>query len=112
MTSAHRNAPAAQTFYLRALRGEGVHLFEPTPRGGGVSGLVGGGSMTVTGYRRWEKIMEKWRAVDDPDVGWAGLAFRDYASRRPLVLMSAVSHARMLAMMEQALADAGRFGGR
>jgi hypothetical protein len=108
MPSAHRNAPAAQTFYLRALRSEGVHLFEPTPKGGGVSGLIGGGQMTVTGYRRWEKVMEKWRAVDDPEMGWAGLAMRDYASRRPLVLMSAVSHARLLAFAERMAADAGR----
>lgn len=108
MPLARNNQPATQTFYLRALRSENVHLFEPAPLGGGVSGLIGGGTMSVTGYRKWAKVMEKWRAVEDPPDGWAGLAIRDYASKRPLVLMSAVSHARLLAFAERMAADAGR----
>jgi hypothetical protein len=111
MASSYATAQAAQTFYLRALRGEGVTQFEPTPRGGGVSGLVGGGQMLVTGTRRWSKVFDRWTSIDDPPDGWAGLAFREYKTRRPLVMMSTVSHARMLAYMEFLAAESGRMEG-
>jgi hypothetical protein len=103
---------ATMTFFVRALRGEGVQSITPSAGGGWASDLIGGGTVRVTRTRVWKTLLEEWHQQQDPDVGWRALAFREFGTGRPLVLASAVSLGRLVALTEQFAAESGRLESR
>ena len=100
---------ATNTFFNRALIGEGVQSLTPSEYGGWTSGLIGGGTVRVTRSRQWSKVLEEWHLQQDPDVGWRAMAFREFGTQRPLVVMTAVSLGRLIALTERFAAEAGRW---
>jgi hypothetical protein len=100
----------AKNVFRRTLIAAGVTRISDATEDGYAFSLIGNGQVRVTGYTKWAKIAEHLREVrDTPEVGWRALAFRQkWSGNRPMVIMSGVSLARLLANYERMAVELGR----